>query len=113
MANFDFRTYCNTSWVIFGTPKKTTKYGPVDPVFITKAFQKIQENPTNIIKNIMFTYHNMLEIHFSRLLTLPDFKSLNFVFTFLFQLVCQKQFASRAFSNKTEFYDGGILLNLE
>ena len=43
MANFDTQTYCNTFWMILKTSKKSTKYGPSDPVFITKILQKIQE----------------------------------------------------------------------
>ena len=44
MVIFDSQTYCNTFSMISGTSKKSSKYGPSDPVFITKIFQTLQEN---------------------------------------------------------------------
>ena len=55
MAYFDCQTYCNTFWMTSGTSKKTTKYVPSGPVFITKVLQKIQEIMGTSL-NIIFSY---------------------------------------------------------
>ena len=54
MAKFDFRTYCNTFWMISGATKNVTKSGPLDPIFITKIFQKKQEQYGNILGKYYF-----------------------------------------------------------
>ena len=43
MANLGFQTYSNTFWNMFGTSTHSKKYGPLDPVLITKIFQNTQE----------------------------------------------------------------------
>ena len=48
--------------MILGTSKILTKSGPVDPVFITKIFKKIQEKYGNILENIIFSYLDILKI---------------------------------------------------
>ena len=50
---FDFRTYCNTFWIIFGTSRKSTKSGPSGPLFITEMLQQIQANMKALSKNII------------------------------------------------------------
>ena len=53
MANVDFRTYCNTFWIIFGTSnKKRAKWPPV-PLFITEILRKIKRNMDAFYKNII------------------------------------------------------------
>ena len=54
MANFESRTYCNTSWMISGASKQSTESRPSDPVFSTKLLQKIQENNGNILEHTIF-----------------------------------------------------------
>ena len=39
MVDFDSRTYCNIFLMISGTSNKSTKSGPLDPVFITIILQ--------------------------------------------------------------------------
>ena len=58
MVKFDFRTYCNTRWIIFGTSNMFTKYGPLHSLFITKTLQKIQEKNQTSFKAIGFTYRD-------------------------------------------------------
>ena len=55
IANFDFRTDCNTFWMISGTSKKSTKPGPSDPVFINKTHFNNKENMGTSL-NILFSY---------------------------------------------------------
>ena len=43
MANQWFLIDCNIFWNIFGTTGNVTKYGPSEPVFITKILQQIQD----------------------------------------------------------------------
>ena len=39
MANFYFRTYSNSFWIIYGTSKKVTKYGPPPPYLLQKYYK--------------------------------------------------------------------------
>ena len=53
MANFDFRTYCNICWVMFGTSRNVTKYEPSGPLFITEILQKNKKIYIRKYGNIM------------------------------------------------------------
>ena len=44
MANFDFRMDSNTFWMVSGTSKKSTKYGPWDPRIYHQNTSKYTRN---------------------------------------------------------------------
>ena len=52
----------NNVFVMFGTFKSLTKYGPLDPLFIAEVLYKIQEQIPNHFEHIIFAYINMLGI---------------------------------------------------
>ena len=57
IANFDFRTYSNTCWIMFGTSKMFTRSGPLHPLFImTRKLQTIPANPQKACNNNIFLY---------------------------------------------------------
>ena len=56
IANFDFRTYRNTFWIIFGTSHKSTKSCPLYPLFITKTLQKYKKKPNISLEHFFNIY---------------------------------------------------------
>ena len=54
MVNLGPRTCSNTFWMILGTSKMLSKYGPVDLPIITEILQKIQESMGTSLKHIIF-----------------------------------------------------------
>ena len=102
MADQGLGTYSNTCvFVIVGASKISTKVGPLDPLFITKIFRNIQENPRSCFEK----YHFYISQHLGnpkqsfvwkvwdlKILKVQDIKMLRII---------------RAFWRNTEIYDEG------
>ena len=94
---------------LFGTTNCFTKSGPVDPAFITKNTSNIyKKNYENIIKLFFISLEN---VKFPDVLTLPDIKSVELMFSLF----------SKSGGSKTigfpkrfqRFFGGGILIHVD
>ena len=54
MANFDFRTYCNTFWIIFGTPKNRQNMDPRTPYVLQKCLKTYKKLMEAFSENVIF-----------------------------------------------------------
>ena len=115
-----WRFYLSAVWRFgYSMTIGSTKSCLLHPAFITNTLQKKQEKTPRIFKHIIFTYFNISKIpnsqHVGNYRT-PQIHNLCFVFFVFFQIWWVKNTKtigiSERFQKQTEFYDGGILINL-
>ena len=59
MARYRFMMDCNTFWMVSGTSKLLSKYGPVDLLSIAKMLQKIMKMRDDSWNILFFTSENL------------------------------------------------------
>ena len=102
-------------WIIFGTSKKSTKYGPPDPLLMTKTLQTIKEKTQTSFKIIILHISTSKNTKPKILDTAGHHKVENYVSSFVFSSNSGGPKAigfSQRFKQKTEFCNGGILISL-
>ena len=82
MVIFDFRTYPNIRWIIFGTFQTSTKYWPFHLFVYVEMLQQIQEQIWEHLLKIFSCLNISKQAKFPTFWKLPDIKHLSTSFSF-------------------------------